>query len=85
MYEDDTTRCFAHCFEATWDGPITHTDTEVAWGRWMTLPDLDALLEQPQWPFVPDTRRLLARLVFEGLHDYTALESLLPPGRSESG
>ena len=48
-----------HCFETTWDGPVTHADGEVVWGAWMTLEELDGRLADPAWPFVPDTRALL--------------------------
>lgn len=80
-YEDDTTRCVEHCFETTWDGPVTWCDDEVVWGTWMTLPELDALLADPGWPFVPDTRLLLRRLARDGTGDYATLASL----RSDHG
>jgi 8-oxo-dGTP pyrophosphatase MutT (NUDIX family) len=70
VYEDDTTRCVEHCFETTWGGEVTHADGEVVWGAWMTLAELDALLADPTWPFVPDTRALLRRLATEGVGDY---------------
>ena len=73
VYEDDTTRCVEHCYETTWDGPVTHADGEVVWGAWMALDELDALLRDPGWAFVPDTRALLARLAREGAGDYARL------------
>jgi len=73
LYEDDTTRCLEHCFEAVWDGPVRHADGEVVWGAWMTLPELAGHLTDPQWPFVPDTRALLAKLAAEDVGDYAAL------------
>jgi 8-oxo-dGTP pyrophosphatase MutT (NUDIX family) len=73
VYEDDTTRCVEHCFSTTWDGPVRHADGEVVWGAWMSLPELAALLADPAWPFVPDTRALLARLADDGVADYAAL------------
>lgn len=73
VYEDDTTRCVEHCFETTWDGPVRHADGEVVWGAWMTLDELDAHLADPAWPFVPDTRALLARLARDGVGDYARL------------
>ena len=72
-YQDETVRCFVHCFETTYDGVVTHADGEVVWGRWMTLPELGRLLRDPTWPFVPDTRTLLARLCREGVGDYASL------------
>jgi 8-oxo-dGTP pyrophosphatase MutT (NUDIX family) len=73
VYEDHTTRCVEHCFETTWDGPVRHADGEVVWGAWMTLDELDAHLADPAWPFVPDTRALLARLAGDGVGDYARL------------
>ena len=76
LYEDDTVRCFEHCFEATYDGEVTHSDGEVTWGAWMTLPELGDLLRGGAWPFVPDTRTLLARLCRDGVRDYAGLGAL---------
>lgn len=76
VYEDDTTRCVEHCFETTWDGVVRHADGEVAWGTWMALPELDAHLADPDWPFVPDTRALLTRLSCDGVDGYAQLTSL---------
>lgn len=76
VYEDDSTRCVEHCFETTWDGPVTHADGEVVWGAWMTLAELDRNLADPTWSFVPDTRALLARLAATGVGDYATLLSL---------
>ena len=73
LYEDSTTRCFEHCFETTYDGVVTHADGEVVWGAWMTLSRLGELLRDRDWPFVPDTRTLLARLCNEGVGDYARL------------
>ena len=73
VYEDDTTRCVEHCFETTWAGPVRHADGEVVWGAWMGLDELDAHLGDPAWPFVPDTRALLARLARDGVGDYARL------------
>ncbi len=73
VYEDETVRCFSHCFETTYDGVVTHADGEVVWGAWMTLPELGDLLRDPDWPFVPDTRAVLERLAGEGVGDYALL------------
>jgi 8-oxo-dGTP pyrophosphatase MutT (NUDIX family) len=83
LYEDDETRCFEHCFETTWDGPVVHADDEVVWGAWMSLAELDAWLRDPRRRFVPDTRQLLTRLVRDGVGDYAALgghSDRHPPG-----
>ncbi|WP_104476733.1 NUDIX domain-containing protein [Actinokineospora auranticolor] len=43
-------------YEARWDGPITHQESEVADGWWLTLTELRARLADPSWGFVPDGR-----------------------------
>ncbi len=73
LYEDDTTRCFEHCFEATYAGAVSHDDGEVVWGEWTSLPELGRRLRQDGWPFVPDTRTLLERLCRDGVGDYPTL------------
>ena len=77
LVEDATTRCVEHCFETTWDGPVSWADGEVVWGAWMTLAELDERLADPAWPFVPDTRLLLTRLARDGVGDYPALRTLV--------
>ena len=72
-HEDATVRCFEHCYEATFDGAVTHADGEVVWGDWMTLAALGQRLAGSGWPFVPDTRTLLERLCRDGVGDYPAL------------
>ncbi len=76
-YDDETTRYVAHLYEATYDGPVRFADGEVVWGAWMTLPELGRLLRDLGWPFVPDTRALLAQLAREGVGDYAALGDTL--------
>ncbi len=73
LFEDHTSRCFEHVFEAVWDGPIVYADHEVVSGSWMTLPELAAHLADPTWPFVPDTRLLLERLATDRVGDYARL------------
>jgi 8-oxo-dGTP pyrophosphatase MutT (NUDIX family) len=73
LYEDETVRCFEHCFEVSYAGTVTHADGEVVWGSWMTLPELGRRLRSQDWPFVPDTRTLLERLCRDGVGDYAAL------------
>jgi isopentenyldiphosphate isomerase len=72
LYEDDTTRCFEHVYEVTWDGPVRHQPEEVVDGRWVTMDELRALLEDSTVPFVPDTRQLLSRLARLDISDYRA-------------
>ena len=59
-YADDVTRHHAYVYEATWNGPVRHQTDEIEWGRWMTLEELSTRLEDAIWPFVPDTRALVA-------------------------
>jgi isopentenyldiphosphate isomerase len=73
LYEDDTTRCFEHAYEAVWDGPVRHQPEEVAEGRWVAASELAAMLSDPAILFVPDSRQLLERLATRGVSDYAAL------------
>jgi isopentenyldiphosphate isomerase len=73
LYEDDTTRVFEHVFEVSWGGPLRWADGEVVWGAWMPLQELAERLADPAWPFVPDTRAVLARLAVDGVGDYGRL------------
>lgn len=53
-------RCHLFAFEAHYDGPIHHQPSEITDGWWWTEHDLQTHLQDPAWPFVPDTRVLLA-------------------------
>lgn len=55
-------RCHLVAYVAFSDGPFVHQPSEIAAGRWITPAELDALLADPAWPFVPDSRTLLTRL-----------------------
>lgn len=74
-YEDETTRVVEHVFETTVPREVhfDFADGEVTEGRWMSLPDLARHLADPAWPFVPDTRALLADLAARGEGDWAAL------------
>lgn len=74
-YADDTTQVVEFVYETTWDGPIRFADGEVTSGRWLSLAELAALLQDPTWAFVPDTRALLAGLVARAVPGYEALAS----------
>ena len=74
-YEDDTTRVVEHVFDTVWDGPVSWADGEVVWGRWLTLAELGARLGDPTWPFVPDTRAVLARLAADAVDDYSQVRA----------
>ena len=58
-YRDDDTHYLAHVYEAVHDGPVSFRDDEVAEGWWLRPEELCARLDDPTWPFVPDTRWVL--------------------------
>ncbi|NIZ92710.1 NUDIX hydrolase [Kineococcus rubinsiae] len=61
-YRDGDTHYLAHVYEATWDGrELVLQPSEVAAGWWVPEQELRAALADPAWPFVPDTRALLAQ------------------------
>jgi isopentenyldiphosphate isomerase len=62
-YADEFTNYRAYLYSCVWDGPVTHQPEEVDWGAWMSPADLVARLDDPDWPFVPDTTALLGPLV----------------------
>ncbi|PTR27556.1 isopentenyldiphosphate isomerase [Rhodococcus sp. OK519] len=53
-------RCHLFAFETRYDGPIRHQPSEITDGWWWTADELHTHLQDPEWPFVPDTRALLA-------------------------
>ena len=60
-YRDDVTHYLAHVYEAWWDGaPLVLQDSEVAAGWWEPAQRLRERLADPSWPFVADSRALLA-------------------------
>ncbi|GAB2648150.1 NUDIX domain-containing protein [Prescottella soli] len=52
-------RCHLYAFEARYDGPVHHQASEITDGWWWPEQDLRNHLQDPEWPFVPDTRVLL--------------------------
>jgi isopentenyldiphosphate isomerase len=46
-------------FEVTWDGPVRPQASEIAWGSFLTMEELDARLQE--WPFVPDGLEIFRR------------------------
>ena len=73
LYEDESTRCFEHIYEVTWDGAVRHQPEEVAEGCWVTFGELGEVLTDPARRFVPDSRQLLGRLADAGIGDYREL------------
>jgi 8-oxo-dGTP pyrophosphatase MutT (NUDIX family) len=65
VYDDGRLRYHVFAYEAFWDGPVTWQPEEVAWGGWMTVAELEAMLADPACSFAPDGRlgaeRWLAR------------------------
>jgi isopentenyldiphosphate isomerase len=62
-YADEFTSYRAYLYECVWDGPVRHQPEEVDWGAWMSPADLVRRLDDPAWPFVPDTTALLGPLI----------------------
>jgi 8-oxo-dGTP pyrophosphatase MutT (NUDIX family) len=60
-YDQDGIRYHVFPYETSWDGPITWQPEEVAWGAWMTLDELRALLADPSRSFAPDGREAIER------------------------
>ncbi|WP_067666447.1 NUDIX hydrolase [Nocardia miyunensis] len=56
-------RCHLFAYEIRYDGPIRHQPEEISDGWWWTDAELRAHLDDPAWPFVPDTRVLLEDLL----------------------
>ncbi|ADB32284.1 NUDIX hydrolase [Kribbella flavida DSM 17836] len=62
-YADDLTNYHAYLYACSWDGPVQHQPEEIDWGTWLTVGELIARLDDPEWPFVPDTTALLGPYV----------------------
>jgi 8-oxo-dGTP pyrophosphatase MutT (NUDIX family) len=60
-YEGAQTRSHTAVFRLTWDGPIVHQASEIAWGAFRTR---QALIENREgFTFVPDGAELFARYI----------------------
>ena len=62
-YADEFTSYRAYLYECVWEGPIRHQPEEIDWGGWMSPTELLERLEDPEWPFVPDSSTLLVELI----------------------
>jgi mutator protein MutT len=62
-YADEFTSYHAYLYTCVWDGPIEHQPEEIDWGAWMSPAELIARLDDPDWPFMPDTAALVGPLV----------------------
>lgn len=56
-------RCHVFAYGISYDGPFRHQPEEIADGWWWTDAQLASHLADPSWPFVPDTRELVDRLL----------------------
>jgi isopentenyldiphosphate isomerase len=59
-YADECTSYRAYLYACVWDGPIRHQPEEIDWGAWMSPAELVQRLDDPDWPFVPDSAALLS-------------------------
>ncbi|HEU4949021.1 MAG TPA: NUDIX domain-containing protein [Kribbella sp.] len=62
-YADEFTSYRAYLYACVWDGPIQHQPEEIDWGAWMSPAELLERLEDPDWPFVPDSNTLMVPLI----------------------
>jgi isopentenyldiphosphate isomerase len=59
LYLGPRSRTWTAIYAVTWDGPIRHQESEVAWGAYLTESDLIAKLDQ--WSWVPDGLEIFRR------------------------
>jgi isopentenyldiphosphate isomerase len=62
-YADEYTAYHAYLYTCRWDGPVLHQPEEVDWGAWLSPAEVVMRLEDPGWPFVPDSASLLLPLL----------------------
>lgn len=58
-YRGPDNNCHIVLYRARWNGPVRHQSSEIAWGAWMTVAELDAAM--PSWQVVPDGLDLYRR------------------------
>lgn len=61
-HRDDQVDLHAWLYRVVWDGPVVHQASEVAWGGWMTMDELQALVVDPATPVMPDSVAIWRRL-----------------------
>lgn len=54
-YADDHVSFHAWLYTVTWDGPIRHQPSEVAWGAWVSRDEVARMIEDPAIPVMPDS------------------------------
>ena len=62
-YRDPDINWWTCGYEVVWDGPISHQEEEVAWGRFMYEANLIARFDR--WAFVPDGLQVFRRYLDE--------------------
>jgi isopentenyldiphosphate isomerase len=59
-YRGPTGQAWGAVYEARWDGPVRHQESEVAWSAWVAVDRLDRMLVE--LPFCADSVEIFARL-----------------------
>lgn len=59
LYEGAGSRLWGAVYDALWDGPIRHQESEIAWGAFVSLEELLRMLEERE--FCADSRELSER------------------------
>ena len=54
-FRDDNADFHAWLYRVTWDGPMVHQASEVAWGGWMTVDEVREMIADPARPVMPDS------------------------------
>ncbi|WP_027505355.1 NUDIX hydrolase [Rhodococcus sp. UNC23MFCrub1.1] len=65
-----TVRCHLFAYEVRHDGPMHHQPSEIADGWWWSDVEVLTHLDDPAWPFVPDTRVIVSALLQVGGQRY---------------
>ena len=58
-YSGSSGEAWGAVYETVWDGRVIHQESEVAWSDWVTLEELDAMLDERE--FCLDSREIFAR------------------------
>jgi 8-oxo-dGTP pyrophosphatase MutT (NUDIX family) len=58
-YRGEENPSWSALFEVAWDGPVHPQASEIAWGAFLTLDELQARIDQ--WPFCPDALEVYRR------------------------
>jgi 8-oxo-dGTP pyrophosphatase MutT (NUDIX family) len=62
-YEGPASRSHTAVYRVSWDGPIVHQESEIAWGGFRTIEQLAA--RPAGWSFVPDGLEIFERFLRE--------------------